>query len=291
MLIWTHPWLTVALSAEGVGVPPERPPGEVRWSADLATGLTDTELEEWGGFVRTGWGVAALRTRLGDGAVIVRVWSTERECLRGTCVVRPRSAELWLLETLVARPQRAGWGSATMHAAIRTVWDRGGCRVGFVWELGAGGLLRAWWRGWLGAAVSVERGWMWSVPRPLGEGACGFCPNTAAWLPPPHGSPVMPVVVSGRGWTVVVSDSGLLDGWGYVLAVSGESKEMVNWTRVAAVGGWRHLWFAGSSAPEGWRWSGEVVVRGIINKGWKRTGGGESSPTAWITAEVSSGSF
>ena len=240
MPVWTHPWLTVALSAEGVGVPPERPTIDgMCWSAVLATEMSDTELEAWGAFVRTGWGATALRTRLGDGAVVVRVWPVGREGdLRGTCVVRPRTADLWLLETLVARPRRAGWGSVTMHIAIRTVWDRGGYQVGFVWELGAAGLLRAWWRGWLGAAVSVERGWMWSVP-PLKDegGSCGFCPSTDAWLPPPHGSPVMPVVVSGNGWSVVVSDSGLLDGWGYVLAVGPGRGDNVDWARVAAVGG------------------------------------------------------
>lgn len=287
MPIWTHPWLSVALSAEGVGVPPEKPTADgMHWSAVRAAEMSDTELEEWGALVRTGWGVAALRTRLADGAVIVRVWSEEGGCLHGTCVVRPRSAGLWLLETLVARPRRAGWGSVTMHAAIRTVWDYGGHQVGFVWELRAAGLLRAWWRGWLGAAVSVERGWMWSAP----SLECGFCPNTDAWLPN-NQTPVMPVVVTGEGWSVVVSDSGLLDGWGYVLAIGpGPATDRIDWSRVAAVGQWRHLWFAGDSPPRGegwgWRWSGEVVVRGILNKGWK---GSAVSPTTWITAEISSG--
>jgi hypothetical protein len=243
------------------------------------------ELEEWGAFVRTGWGAAALRQRLAEGARIVRVWDSLGG-LRGTCVVRPRQPKgLWLLETLVARPQRAGWGAATMHAAVRAVWELGGMSIGFQWELTARGLLRAWWSGWLGAAISIERGWVWMAPQVLEQeqgGTCGFCPNTAAWLPerPP---PLLPVVVSGA----VVSDSGLWDGWGYVLAATGE----VDWPAVAAVAGWRHLWFTGPVAPAGagWRWSGEVVVRGVLNKGVLDCAG-VVSPLAWITAEVSSGS-
>jgi hypothetical protein len=291
MPIWSHPWIAAALSPEGVRLPPEVPVG-VRWTASLVGEMSDTELEAWGAFVRTGWVTEALRLRLADGAVVVRVWSEGVLC--GTCVVRPRGSDgLWLLETLVAKPRGAGWGAATMHAAVRTVWDRGGTSIGFVWEMPFGGLLRAWWRGWMGAAVSVERGWAWRTTVAAAE--CGFCPNTKAWLParPP---PVMPVVVSAEdgGWTVVVSDSGLLDGWGHVLAVS--AREGVDWERVAAVGGWRDLWYAGAVAPaegyagatvpaEGWRWTGEVVVRAILN----RAGRPAPSATAWITAEVSSG--
>jgi hypothetical protein len=277
-MVWSHPWIAAAVSPEGIRLPPEAPVG-VAWTAVRVTEMTDTELEAWGAFVRTGWDVAALRSRLAGGAVVVRVWSTEGS-LCGTCVVRPRGDRLWLLETLVARPRRSGWGAATMHAAVRTVWDRGGSSIGFVWEMPAGGLVRAWWRGWMGAAVSIEWGWVWRAPT-----ECGFCPNTKAWLPT-RASPVTPVVVSAKegGWTVVVSDSGLLDGWGYVLAVSGHA---IDWNHVAGVGEWRDLWFAGASAPEGagWRWTGEAVVRGVLNRGR------EAVPprTTWITAEVASG--
>ncbi len=279
-MVWSHPWIAAATSEEGALLPPEAPAG-VRWTAVRATEMTGTELEAWGAFVRTGWGTEALRVRLADGAVVVRVWSGSGS-LCGTCVVRPRGGTLWLLETLVARPRGVGWGAATMHAAVRAVWDYGGTSIGFVWEMPAGGLVRAWWRGWLDAAVSVEWGWVWRTPQ--GSLECGFCPNTQAWLPT-RSPPAMPVVVTGAGWTVVVSDSGLLDGWGYVLAVSGQA---VDWNRVAGVGEWRDLWFAGASAPEGagWRWTGEAVVRGVLN----RRGAAAPSRIAWITAEVSSAS-
>lgn len=288
MVIWSHPWIATALSPEGIRLPPEIPVGVV-WTASLATEMRDDELEAWGAFVRTGWNAADLRQRLSDGAVIVRVWdgATVSGPLRGTCVVRPRGGGLWLLETLVARPQREGWGAATMHSAVRAVWDRGGTSLGFIWEMPVGGLLKAWWRGWWGAAVSVERGWVWRTA--AASASCGFCPNTEAWIPvrPP---PVMPVVVEGPGWAAVVTDSGLQDGWAYVLAASGA----VDWEHVASVGGWRDLWYAGAVAPAGgleaptgsrWRWTGEVVVRAVLNL----AGRPAPPPTAWITAEVSSG--
>lgn len=280
MPVWTHPWVAAASSEEGTLLPPEAPAG-VRWTAVRATEMPDTELEAWAAFVRTGWGAAALRERLADGAVVVRVWSEEGG-LCGTCVVRPRGGGLWLLETLVARPRGAGWGAATMHAGVRAVWDHGGSSVGFVWEMPLVGLVRAWWRGWMSAAISVEWGWTWRTPVDAAE--CGFCPNTKAWLPV-RAPPVMPVVVSGKdgGWTAVVSDSGLWDGWGYVLAFSGTP----DWERVAAVGGWRDLWYGGSNVPAGtWRWTGEAVVRAVLNLAEKPA----PPATAWITAEVSSGS-
>ena len=277
MSVWSHPWIAAALSPEGVKVPPEAPTG-VRWNTAIVQELNDQELTEWGAFVRTGWDAAALRTRLAGGAVIIRVWDSGGQ-LRGTCVVRPRDNYLWLLETLVARPRGAGWGGATMHAAVRAIWDRGGSSVGFVWELSAGGLLRAWWRGWMAAAVSVEWGWRWSSA----DSICGFCPNTTAWIPTKR-PPVMPVVVSEGSLSIVVSDSGLMDGWAHILAVSGHG---VNWERVAKIGEWRDLWFVGSKPPADgdWHWTGEAVVRGILNKGSIRL---PMDSVSWITAEVSS---
>jgi hypothetical protein len=278
-MIWSHPWIAVATAPGGTKLPPPAPGLDVRWRATRVHDLTNTELEDWGSFVRTGWGGAALRERLENSAIIVRVVD-ERNEMRATCVLRPRGGGLWILETLVARPTRAGWGSKAMHAGIRAAWEHGARGVGFVWELGLRGLTAAWWRGWMVAAVSVEWGWMWRRPD---SSACGFCPNTAAWLPPASGVPVRPVVVRGDGWSVIVSDSGLFDGWGHILAVSGD-RQNVNWERVSATGGWRDLWWVGGQPLPGWRWTGEAVVRGVLN--W---GGASVSPESWITAEITSG--
>ncbi len=239
------------------------------------------DLGAWADFVRTGWTAAALRDVRLRGAWVALLTEGEGAALRATCILRPRGGGAWLLETLVARPRRNGWGSLLMRAAVRWLWDRtdGQFTLGFCWELrGLRGLVGTWWRGWLRAAVAVERGWMWVAPGP----ACTFCEATQGrrpWLPrrPP---PQSPVLLHGEGWRVVVSDSGLADGWGYVTNWEGP----VDWQSVAAYGEWQALWARGSAAPGGvgsWHWTGEWVIRAAL-----RAAAATATATATVITEA-----
>ena len=273
-MIWGDPWLINYFHGRRTLLPPIPPelPSETEFKCISIRRFAD--LEAWADFVRTSWDVTALRNVRLKGAWIALLY--EKSTLRATCVLRPRGNRLWLLETLVARPRGAGWGSLLLRAAVRWLWDRtdGQFTVGFCWELrGLYGLAAAWWRGWLPAAVAMECGWAWRSP----ERPCGFCPSNS----PRHSvSPRFPgpVLLHKEDWKVVVSDSGLGDGWGYVAYTEGP----VDWTAVAAWGDWSALWARGSQAPSGkgaWYWTGEWIVLAALQVG-------DASPLArsdWIS--------
>lgn len=86
----------------------------------------------------------------------------------------------------------------------------------------------------------------------------------------------MPTVITGPLWSATVSDSGLEDGWGYVLAFSGEP----DWPAVATKGGWFSLWSYGARPGPDWGFTSHVVVTGAINYA--------GVPPAWLSAEVAS---
>lgn len=211
----------------------------------------------WRCLVGTQWSVAALQERLA-GAWIALLVAGESDPV-ATCVLRPRgSARItWLLETLVARPQGTGLGRLLMRHAIPWAWSQGCRSLVYTWELGPLGLVAAWWRGWLRTAVSYE--WGWVLRR--GDVGCGFCPESVTSAAEPQF--VMPTLIRDARTHAyaVVSDSGLRDGWGYVLMTAGE----VDWPSVFQKGGWRALWYRGATAPVGeWRWTGETVVVAVI---------------------------
>lgn len=220
----------------------------------------------WIDLVGTRWAPVDLADRLAN-AWIPCLWF--HDTLVATCVLRPKS-DLWLLETLRARK---GHGTPLMRSVMTWIWrfNSGPFVLGFVWELTAAQLAAAWWRGWLAAASAIEYGWVWR------RDSCGFC--TTPWSPISTSRLRMPTVVFGRGWTAVVTDSGLGDGWGYVLAAQGE----VDWTAVATKGGWRSLWMRRAAAPSNmWRWTGEFIVVGLLNQWAPST----EADRAWITAEI-----
>lgn len=228
----------------------------VRW-ATLA--VSASVVREWVDLVGTEWAASELSARLADAWIPLLRDGEGR--LVGTAVFRPNlggAAKHWLLETLrVARDQRGqGWGRLLMSAGRRWLW----CQTGgpfvlaFVWELSAPGLVAAWWRGWMRAAVAVQRGWMFAVD---GSG-CGFCPAAVAIDRPRH---VMPsfIQTTDGAWAVVNDADG---GWGHVCVWRGD----VDWSAVAKIGGWRRLWARADVAPSAeWRWSGEFVVVAALN--------------------------
>lgn len=253
-MIWDDPWITDPQSG-----PPPTPP-------ELPAGLTfrcmrvedmSGMLLRWRCLVGTQWSVAALQERLADAWVALLI-AGENDPV-ATCVLRPRGAEtVWLLETFVARPRGAGLGRLLMRHAVPWVWSRGCRSLVYTWELGPLGLAAAWWRGWLRTAVTYEWGW---TLRAVDASGCGFCPVAAASVEPRFTMPVLLRDERTHAWAII-SDSGLRDGWGYVLMTAGP----VDWSVMLQKGGWSALWYRGPFAPAGWRWTGETVVTGVIGR-------------------------
>jgi hypothetical protein len=272
-MIWGDPWIAVATDRSGVPrrwcttIPPPVPalPAGMQFRC---TRVADIDLAEWRELVGTRWGDTSLKARLADTWIPCLHDSTGR--LAGTCVLRP-IGDAWHLETLCAIP---GHGTLLMRLIMTWIWRHvgGPYILAYTWELTAAQLCMAWWRGWLQSAIAIEYGWSWYTTE------CGFCSNTD-WVPATVARFEMPTLIQRGAWSVVVSDSGLGDGWGYVLRFAGD----VDWPAVATAGGWRALWCHRRFGPKGWHWTGEFVVRGRLNQ-WADVV--EEVP---ITAEVAPG--
>ena len=269
-MIWGDPWTEIATQKSEIGqfcttIPPPRTP-----LPDSATfRMIDGPNQEWLDFVRTRWTTEEAALRL-TYAVIPCLY--EGDVLVATCVLRPRGDDVWILETLRAKK---GWGAPFLRAVIPWIWSEGGPFImAYTWELSLPALVGAWWRGWLRSAAEIQYGWSW-----IGQGeSCGFCPDHG-WEPigPRLAMPTYFQDPSENGF-VVVSDSGLVDGWGHVLAVRGDP----DWSAVAKKGGWRRLWMRRSVSPgPGWSWTGEFVVVGLLNYNC-----GPRPSLEWITAEI-----
>lgn len=279
MTIWDDPWIAVATARGDTGgpwcttLPP--PPPAPDTGRFVCRRWTDVSAIEWIDLVGTRWSPAELALRLRD-AWIPLLYDEATGALVATCVLRPcgGAENLWLLETLRARPR---WGSRLMRYLMTWIWRADGREgpfvLGFTWELTIAQLAVAWWRGWLAAAATVEMGWQWRSS----EG-CGFCSAKQTEWQPLHPRFAEPTLFrQERGWAIV-NDSGLGDGWGYVVAWHGD----VDWAAVAAAGRWRSLWVRAQEAPTPkWTPTGELVVVGLLN-----SADGRSARRPWITAEI-----
>jgi len=224
--------------------------------------------QDWLDLVATRWTIEEATLRLADAYVPCLF---EGDVLVATCVLRFLTIDdIWVLETLRAHK---GWGTPLLRAVIPWIWDKigGPFIMGYTWELSLPALIGAWWRGWLRSAAEIQYGWACF----LGPDGCNFCPSDA-WEPlGPRLA--MPTYFEDQDGLAVVSDSGLMDGWGHVLAVRGSP----DWSAVAKKGGWRRLWMRRSVSPgPDWSWTGEFVVVGLLNYN------GSSIPVDWITAEI-----
>jgi hypothetical protein len=259
-MLWTEPWLQLASSSEGTRIPPPRPclpDGVVFRLRPALEGIC----ADWLTFVGTALSVEAAMSRVGSGTLIAELVRQDDRERVATCVLRPLASATWNLETFVARPRGARWGEWLLRAVMWELWFPHGATLVFQWELaGLPQLLGAWWRGWLASARAIEYGWRWR--RAAERETCGFCPVTEAWLPP-DGKAVGGIYTTTDG-LVSVADSGLCDGWGYVLTRFDDVKEL-DWSAIAAMGGWRELWYRGPKAPgPDWQWTGEWVVIGCV---------------------------
>lgn len=285
-MIWDDPWIAVGTDHSGPArrfctlLPPPRPvlPAGLTFDCLVSTNINPKLLSEWRDLVGTAWSLEALVARLaGAWMAVMRDGSG---ALVGTCVLRrvSQDSDLWLLETLRARH---GVGTPLMRSVMTWIWDRvGPFMLGFTWELTAPQLAIAWWRGWLAAAATVQFGWSWrrpSKPESNPNPGCLFCPSKDRHYP----LLTLPTLIRTAAGTAVVTDSGLGDGWGYVLVIRGAP----DWSAICERGGWRNgLWMRSTAAPpgNGWRPTGEIVVVGLLNC-WDFA----SVPLEWITAEIS----
>jgi hypothetical protein len=297
-MIWSDPWIVAAATDQSgesrryctrISPPPATLPPTHLFVCMLATEIDTGMWNEWGKLVGTSWSTDILRRRT-EGAYIAMLLMHGR--IVGTCVLRPSlvATDTWILETLRAV---RGNGALLLRAAIRWLWDFAGGPVilNFTWELTGAQLLAAWWRGWLRSAAAIQYGWVW---RPAaGASGCRFCPsssNSRDPLPMVRQSPIRQPTLFGSAETgdwAIVSDSGLGDGWGIVSVWRG----VPPWSDIATAGRWDALWCRGSVAPVSvtgseWRWSGEFVVVGALN----RYGVPKESELEWVTAEISSAS-
>lgn len=273
-MIWGDPWTEVATQRDSrssrfcTTLPPPRTP----LPDGVRFGILGELTQEWLDFVRTRWTTEEAALRLTD-AVIPCFF--EGETLVATCVLRPRGDNVWILETLRAKK---GLGAPFLRTVIPWLWFEkvgGPIILAYTWELSLPALVGAWWRGWLRSAAEIQYGWSWVSP---GE-SCGFCPDHG-WEPigPRLAVPTYFQDPSENGFAVV-SDSGLVDGWGNVLVVRGDP----DWSTVAKKGGWRRLWMRRSVSPgPEWSWTGEFVVVGLLNYNSDFS----DFSLDWITAEI-----
>ena len=259
-MIWNDPWL-----ADPLGGPPPIPPelpAEMVFRCLQVGDMSGTLILQWRDLVGTRWSVTALQERLAGAWIAILIMEGDQNPI-ASCVLRPRgsTSAAWILETFVARPQGSGYGTLLARHAVPWVWSRGCRSLVYTWELGPMGIGIAWWRGWLHTAISYEWGW---VLRREEKGAdrCSFCPETQAASVYLFTLPVLIRDERRSDAWAIITDSGLGDGWGYVLMTAGS----VDWPTLFQKGGWHSLWYCGATAPigAGWKWTGEIIVTGVI---------------------------
>ena len=259
--MWDDPWAVVA-ATEGTRMP--LPAANLPLGFSFACTLDrPADLPAWRTLVGTHWTPADLVERLA-GAWIACL--SFEGFLVATCVLRPHTAgPFWILETLVSRKKGSAHG--LLRQAIRFLCDLGGPpSIFFTWELSLMQLAGTLWKGWWRAIRSIQTTWIWTAD-------C-FCHHKGLHVNNQRFR--MPTIITAPTWSVTVSDSGLEDGWGYVLAFSGEP----DWPAVAAKGRWLSLWAYGPRPPGTWGFTSHVVVIGALNYA--------GVPPAWLTAEVAS---
>jgi len=260
-MIWDDPWLLCALGPGGTRLPPL--PVVLGVGQRLEVVNPDTlvpYLDMWISLVGTKWLPHEVLARLAGAWIACLFQDSE---LVATCVLRPQS-NLWILETLHARK---GFGTPLLRSIVYWLYMRvGPFSLGYIWELSIGGYMTAWYRGWLRSANAIHYGWSFPVH------GCGFCP--VSWHPRPRY--ILPTFFQTASGCAIVSDSGLRNGWGNVLAYRGDP----DWHTIGVKVRWRSLWMHAISGPKGWKWTGEVVIIGVLNALH------QSTNLAWITAEI-----
>lgn len=284
-MIWSDPWIEVATTPSiyrplCTRLPPPTfamPAGILFRTYDMNQPENHTVLSKWNTLIQSSWTIEQLRARLQHAWIVCL---EERSTIVATCVLRPRTHEgapFCILETLTVSPshRRKGYGALLMRCAMRWLWDTYGPFIlGYMWELSPAEFAWAWWRGWLRSVAEIRLGWMWKKAAV----AVAASADVDASLP------LRFHAKDDR--FVVISDSGLGDGWGYIQDCSGD----IDWSAIAKRGGWKGMWSSVRIQTKEWTWSGEIVVVGLLNycgrsipsfrsaeiTPRRRTGGGDS---------------
>jgi len=235
-MIWDDPWCILASKPGGTDLPPIRYP----LSASLQLQVDVVHLSTWTQFVRSRLSKDEIKERL-QGAHVISLKQTGK--YMATCVIRKRQDNLFILETLRAHH---GYATPLLQQVMRILYEWNGTRfsLGYMWELSTVGLLFAWMKGWMNTAITIERGWIWKSQS--------------------NQKPKLKPDVSKHNGVTIVKSSQTPDG------VCGELLEFtdtgtIDWVSVAE--GWEYMWYHGVTAPaEGWCWSGEWVVFGVLNQ-------------------------
>ena len=258
-MIWSDPWIEVATTPSiyrplCTRIPPPSfalPDSVVCRAYNMNDSANAPLLSKWNTLIQSTWTHTQLQARL-QHAWIMCLHAKDTHTILATCVLRPRTHEgvpFCILETLtVAQSQRRkGYGALLMRCTLKWLWETyGPCILGYMWELTPAAFVKAWWRGWLRSVAEIRLGWMWSSPH--------------NHVPKENPLPLRFHTKEGERF-VVITDSGLGDGWGYVQDCSGE----IDWAAIAFRGGWKSLWSHVAPASKEWKWSGEIVVVGLLN--------------------------
>ena len=288
-MIWSDPWIEVATTPSiyrplCTRLPPPSfamPDGILFRTYDMnERGSKHLRfLSKWNTLIQSSWTTEQLHARLQHAWIVCL---EDRSTIVATCVLRPRSHEgapFCILETLTVSPshRRKGYGALLMRCVMRWLWDTYGPFIlGYMWELSPAEFAWAWWRGWLRSVADIRLGWIWKSNASAASASAAAKEDTS-----------LPLRFHAKDDRfVVISDSGLGDGWGYIQDCSGD----IDWSAIAKRGGWRGMWSPVHIQTKEWKWSGEIVVVGLLNycgrtmpsfrsaeiTPRRRTGGGDS---------------
>ena len=268
-MIWGDSWTQIATQKGSGRFCTTLPPPWTPLADGVRFDFLKEPTQEWLDFVGTRWTTEEAALRLAEAKIPCLF---DGELLVASCVLRFRSVDnVWVLESLRAIH---GWGAPLLRAVIPWLYseERGPFIMAYTWELSLPALIAAWWRGWLRSSAEIQYGWAFAD-----ASNCSFCPDRG-WEPigPRLAMPTF-FQDAGSGFAVV-SDSGMVDGWGHVLAFRGKP----DWSAIAKKGGWKRLWMRRLTSPGSeWAWTGEFVVVGLLNYS-----NGPRPSLEWITAEI-----
>lgn len=258
-MIWDDPWCVVARQPGGTALPPIR----YNLAEDLIFSLLDRNdnkaLTEWMAFVKTVLAPSDVLQRL-PGTCHVPVLK-KKDTIVATCVLRHMKQDLWMLESFTAVH---GYGTPLLQQVMPILYKIQGGRfsLGFTWELTVWGLVGAWLKGWLSAAVSVKQGFVFK---------CDGDDKSKKGSTESKGS---------TGSTVTVCRSSQNADIGEISDFTGDPNWSLVGRLVGRLVGFKTLWMRSSVAPRGWLPSGEIIVLGCLNRR-------ESQTVEWPThAEI-----
>jgi len=235
-MIWDNLWTQIAILGTSLGPPPP-PRSECHFIIETRDSL---DLSGWIALVGTRWPPDIIYYRL-QNAYIPCLY--KNEVMVATCVIR--KTESFCLETLVAKPQRQGYGGQLIHETIYELYKRfGPPTLTYVWELTALGLVQAYMKGWLRSMVAMEYGWSYKTKD--------------------HTSEIRDLSKPYHTMGLWFSDSGLEDGYIFIERDPETDLLTIDWSKIRTK---KTLWMQSPVCPgTGWTWTGEFIIIGNINR-------------------------